>query len=533
MLDGGPSSYGYYGMLPNVLASGSQAYDALISLLVPTGDANLDGTVDYADFQALQADYNGVNAYWLQGDFNDDGVVNSQDLNILRQDLNPSGFTLSQFAQQAVFGQPTTLTSPTGLEYDGYGVTYASGLTFASSSGTVNRNQNSQGSAIVLGGATYSEGLGVLANSSVSFALNQQYSRFETTIGVDGSSSSSSVIFTVYGDGNLLYTSPTMNLASGAVPIDLNVSSVTTLKLVVSPASGSNASTDNAVWADARLVSTANFGSTTPYTLTWQLSQDGTVLSTQTTDSFSFAALSGAYTISLTATDANGDTATASTQVTVDPKITSATLSKKDTTTEGKWIGTYGTQGTDIIGDASSLPPYATITPSGELSWVWSSDASAPALADPGRQQHDRSLLVQHHELLGEREPDRWSAAPPLRLRGRLRQQGPERDDPGHRRDYEHRAGYRIHLVVLQGDLPRLGRQRKRRAQGDQCGWPERRDQRALPRSGACTGFVQRREPGDLARRGRRRRKATGSGPTAPRVMLSSTTGPACPRMPR
>ena len=82
-------------MLLNVLSDGSQKYDALVSLMVPAGDANLDGTVNFADFQILQADYNGVNAYWVQGDFNDDGLVNWQDLNILRQDLNPAGFTLS------------------------------------------------------------------------------------------------------------------------------------------------------------------------------------------------------------------------------------------------------------------------------------------------------------------------------------------------------------------------------------------------------------------------------------------------------
>ena len=39
----------------------------------------------------------------------------------------------------------------------------------------------------------------------------------------------------------------------------------------------------------------------------------------------------------------------------------------EDTTTEGNWIGTYGTQGYDVIGDAASLPSYATITPAGAV----------------------------------------------------------------------------------------------------------------------------------------------------------------------
>ena len=115
-------------MLPNVLATGSQKYDALISLIEPAGDANFDGIVDYPDFQTVEANYGDTNAYWEQGDFNDDGVVNWQDLNMLRQNLDPAGFTLSQFAQAALFGQPSTIVPGQSLEYDGYGVTYASSL---------------------------------------------------------------------------------------------------------------------------------------------------------------------------------------------------------------------------------------------------------------------------------------------------------------------------------------------------------------------------------------------------------------------
>ena len=380
-LTGIPGPFGFWGMLPNVLSNGTQRYDALISLLVPSGDANLDGVVDFADFQALQANYNRVNAYWEQGDFNDDGVVNWQDLNLLRQDLNPAGFTLAQFAQQAVSGEPATLSSPTGLEYDGYGVTYAGSLPFAASSGTVNRNQDSQGHAILLGGATYSQGLGVLANSSVSLALNGQFSRYESTIGVGGGSDTgSAVIFDAYGDGKLLYQSPAMTYASGAVPIDVDVSGVTTLSLVVSPAPGTNSAGDHAVWADARMVSTANFGTTTPYSLTWQLSQNGAVLSTRTSDSFAFGALSGTYTITLTAADGQGHTATASSQVTVYPTIAMANLSSKDGSTQGNWIGRYGTQGYDVVGNGASLPSYATVTTSGATTYAWPKPTGPQAL---------------------------------------------------------------------------------------------------------------------------------------------------------
>lgn len=201
-LNGGLSPWGDYGMLPNELAPGSQRYDGLISTILPAGDANLDGTVDYPDFEILAANYGDTNTFWEQGDFNDDGMVNWQDLNMLRQNISPAGFTDSQFAQQALFGQPSTVIPGQSLEYDGYGVTYASSLPLAASAGTIDLNTNSKGTPIVLGGATYAEGLGVLGNSSTSLNLNGQYSRFESTIGVDGSSNTgSSVMFDIYGDG--------------------------------------------------------------------------------------------------------------------------------------------------------------------------------------------------------------------------------------------------------------------------------------------------------------------------------------------
>ena len=60
-----------------------------------------------------------------------------------------------------------------------------------------------------------------------------------------------------------------------------------------------------------------------------------------------------------------------------------ATLVKRDTSTEGNWIGTYGTQGYNVIGNASSYPAYATIQPAGESTGTWTTSTSAPqALRD-------------------------------------------------------------------------------------------------------------------------------------------------------
>src|SRR5262249_12431099 len=142
---------------------------------------------------------------------------------------------------------------------------------------------------------------------------------FQSEIGIDSPTDTSAVVFQVYGDGALLYQSPTVTAASGAIPIDLNVAGVRQLNLVVSAASGNSASR-HAVWADARLVSTGNFTKLqlAPDTLTWQVSQNGKVPLTQTTDSFLFPySQPGVYTVMLTVKDGKGNQTTASTTVTV------------------------------------------------------------------------------------------------------------------------------------------------------------------------------------------------------------------------
>ena len=65
--------------------------------------------------------------------------------------------------------------------------------------------------------------------------------------------------------------------------------------------------------------------------------------------------------------------------------VASAAFVKQDTTTEGNWIGTYGTQGYDIIGATASLPSYATVTASGKSNYTWAASTTAlPALETAG-----------------------------------------------------------------------------------------------------------------------------------------------------
>jgi uncharacterized protein (DUF2141 family) len=55
-----------------------------------------------------------------------------------------------------------------------------------------------------------------------------------------------------------------------------------------------------------------------------------------------------------------------------------ATYVKADFSTEGNWKGVYGADGYNVVDNATSYPTYATVTPSGNLSWPWMASAQDP-----------------------------------------------------------------------------------------------------------------------------------------------------------
>jgi hypothetical protein len=59
--------------------------------LARPGDANADGTVNFADLLTLAKNYNTQTRRWAQGDFNYDGTVNFADLLALAKNYNQSG----------------------------------------------------------------------------------------------------------------------------------------------------------------------------------------------------------------------------------------------------------------------------------------------------------------------------------------------------------------------------------------------------------------------------------------------------------
>jgi hypothetical protein len=53
-----------------------------------------------------------------------------------------------------------------------------------------------------------------------------------------------------------------------------------------------------------------------------------------------------------------------------------ASFLRTDITTLGSWKGVYGADGYNVIGDATVLPQYVTLTPGGNAFWSWTSSTS-------------------------------------------------------------------------------------------------------------------------------------------------------------
>jgi hypothetical protein len=118
-------------------------------------------------------------------------------------------------------------------------------------------------------------------------------------------------------------------------------------------------------------------------------STTGTMLNTENISSFTGGvylkwAITGSVVITVTST---GKANAVVNGLFFDAGSTTATASfvKSDTTTEGNWIGTYGSQGYNIVSGPSSDPSYATVTQEAQSSYAWSTTLTTEqALEIPG-----------------------------------------------------------------------------------------------------------------------------------------------------
>ncbi|MEJ2009202.1 MAG: NPCBM/NEW2 domain-containing protein [Acidobacteriota bacterium] len=138
------------------------------------------------------------------------------------------------------------------------------------------------GGTITLNGVTYAKGLGVHANSQITYNLGGNYSRFISDIGVDDEEGSlGSVVFQVWADGVKIYDSGLMTGSSATRTVNVDVTGVNQLQLVVTDG-GDNTYYDHADWAGAYL--TADTTSTPTPTPTPTPTSSSTATSTYMSD---------------------------------------------------------------------------------------------------------------------------------------------------------------------------------------------------------------------------------------------------------
>ncbi|MFD0717341.1 NPCBM/NEW2 domain-containing protein [Paenibacillus sp. GCM10027626] len=114
------------------------------------------------------------------------------------------------------------------------------------------------GNIITIDGTTYEKGLGVHAESAISYYIGGTFSKFIADVGLDDEvGDNGSVTFQVWADGNMVYESEVLNGSSPAKHIDVDITGAKILKLVVTNGGDHNAY-DHADWGGARIIYNSN-----------------------------------------------------------------------------------------------------------------------------------------------------------------------------------------------------------------------------------------------------------------------------------
>jgi autotransporter-associated beta strand protein len=122
--------------------------------------------------------------------------------------------------------------------------------------GTIVPNKSIGGNTITLAGVPYVKGIGVNSRSGIEYNLGGACTRFQASVGIDDEEGANgSVIFEVFADGGLIYTSPALTGSSATQTINLDVTGVRRLTLGVDDDNDGN-SNDHADWANALVITT-------------------------------------------------------------------------------------------------------------------------------------------------------------------------------------------------------------------------------------------------------------------------------------
>jgi hypothetical protein len=277
------------------------------------------------------------------------------------------------------------------------------------------------GGTLTLNGVTFTKGLGVHAESDISYHLGGTCSRFKASVGHDDevTGSNGSITFRVLADLAEVFNSGVMNAASPTRTIDVSVSGATQLRLIVD--AGADANWDHADWAAARVECTGAGGDVTPPTVTGRTpapGATGVAVGISPTATFS-EAIDPATLTSSTFTLVQGTTTPvpatvsyASQVATLDPNANLAQNTTYTATVEGGAGGVKDLAGNPLAADASwsfttatapNQPPVPVIdAPSAALTWKvgdrvsFSGHATDPETGTLPASALSWSLTIQH-----------------------------------------------------------------------------------------------------------------------------------------
>ncbi|WP_165071623.1 NPCBM/NEW2 domain-containing protein [Paludisphaera rhizosphaerae] len=379
-----------WGLKPNTTWADSQRYDGVLASILPAGDANLDGVVNFADFQIVSANMGRDQLWWTQGDFNHDGKVDATDLAALLANFDMSSLTADQAAQMAVALKPSSVSTTTPVAFQVFAEKYVASLMSSSASGSSNYVANGVynggfGTGLLqLAGVSYPNGIGVSSSSTIVLPLGGTYTSFSAVIGVDdrAGSGTGQATFKLIGDGKVLYTSPVMK-AGTALPINVDVKGVSSLSLVVTSPDGSNVSIP-ADWAQARLVDARSTSVSAP-TLTWTVTKNGSSFASSSGQSFVLSPSgAGTYVVSVKAVDSTGASSTRSVTITVGTPTQQATASYSGSDVRsGVWKNRIGMEASAVAGDSGAYASSSTyISVSGATTQVYDRASSDPRALD-------------------------------------------------------------------------------------------------------------------------------------------------------
>ena len=149
---------------------------------------------------------------------------------------------------------------------------------------------------------------------------------------------------------------PSVTLTSPSTPISLTAPASLTLAATASVVGGSIAQLS--FLAGASPIGTST-NTSSPFTYQWSNIQAGTYAVTAKAVAAGTGATANSAPIIVTVKNPSS------------PGSTSATFIRTDSTTLGTWRGVYGRDGYVIANDVASIPSYARVAVSGQLSWTW------------------------------------------------------------------------------------------------------------------------------------------------------------------